>query len=227
MSDKNCYPNTNILINKANIKNQKQLDEFESVMFNLSLIKMQEEGFVIKSVYDLFNIHKILFGEVYEWAGNKRTVNIFKEELVLNGLSVNYEDVNYIDKSFSDLNKEYNELNWESNKIIDELIVLSAKLWKIHPFREGNTTSVVVFLYFLAKQNNLELDTKLIGDNAKYFRNALVMASIDEYSESNYLNKILKDALNKNNDNKENKYKTVNNIEMENYKYNYHVIKKS
>ena len=42
MSDKNCYPNTNILINKANIKNQKQLDEFESVMFNLSLIKMQE-----------------------------------------------------------------------------------------------------------------------------------------------------------------------------------------
>ena len=53
------------------------------------------------------------------------------------------------------------------------------------------------------------------------------MASIDEYSESNYLNKILKDALNKNNDNKENKYKTVNNIEMENYKYNYHVIKKS
>lgn len=61
MSDKNCYPNTNILINKANVKNQKQLDEFESVMFNLSLIKMQEEGFVIKSVYDLFNIHKILF----------------------------------------------------------------------------------------------------------------------------------------------------------------------
>ena len=100
-------------------------------------------------------------------------------------------------------------------------------MWKIHPFREGNTRSVVVFLYFLAKQNNLELDTKLIGDNAKYFRNALVMASIDEYSESNYLNKILKDALNKNNDNKENKYKTVNNIEMENYKYNYHVIKKS
>ena len=66
MSDKNCYPNTNILINKANIKNQKQLDEFESVMFNLSLIKMQEEGFVIKPVYDLFNIHKILFGEVYD-----------------------------------------------------------------------------------------------------------------------------------------------------------------
>ena len=26
---------------------------------------------------------------------------------------------------------------------------------------------------------------------------------------------------------KKNKYKTVNNIEMENYKYNYHVIKKS
>ena len=70
-------------------------------------------------------------------------------------------------------------------------------MWKIHPFREGNTRSVVVFLYFLAKQNNLELDTKLVGDNAKYFRNALVMASIDEYSESNYLNKILKDALNK------------------------------
>jgi len=38
MSDKNCYPNTNILINKTNIKNQKQSDEFESVMFNLSLI---------------------------------------------------------------------------------------------------------------------------------------------------------------------------------------------
>lgn len=226
MRDKDCYPDTNILINKLDIRNQEQLDQFESAMFDLALIQLQEETFTINSIFDIFKIHKILFEEVYSWAGKQRKVNIYKEELVLSGRSVQYESHSEIKKSIDLIEEKFKALDWEHRNIIDDIIFLIAKIWKVHPFREGNTRAILTFLYLLLKQNNFELNTKLIGDNAKYFRNALVMASLDEYSEYQYLETILKDALSTNKTILiKNKYETINDIEMGKYKYNYHTIK--
>jgi hypothetical protein len=58
------------------------------------------------------------------------------------------------------------------------------------------------------------------------------MASLDEYSEYQYLENILKDAIfghkqvSKQNTLKSNKYEQVKNVQMKDYKYNYHLHKK-
>lgn len=68
--------------------------------------------------------------------------------------------------------------------------------------------------------------------HAAFFRNALVMASLDEYSEYQYLENILSDAIiykvNRKPIKKETtyKYEKIKDVEMKNYKYNYHQHKK-
>lgn len=232
MKDKYVYPNTNILINKENIRSQQKLDYFESTVFNLALIKLQEDGILINSTADIFLIHELLFGEVYEWAGKPREINIYKEELVINNLSVEYEDHTRIRNKINELDRELKNLCWDDPiELVENLADYLAKLWKIHPFREGNTRAVVTYLFFLITQNKYSINIELIGENAKYFRNALVMASIGEYSETHHLKEILTEAIFINEEgiispraNTE-KYSTINNLDMVDYKYNYHMHK--
>ena len=86
MKDPYLYDDYNILINKANIKTQQKLDDFESTMVNLGIIKLLKDYQTFNKVSDIFIIHKILFENVYTWAGKSRIINIYKEEQVLNSL---------------------------------------------------------------------------------------------------------------------------------------------
>ena len=49
-----------------------------------------------------------------------------------------------------------------------------ARLWKIHPFREGNTRITVTFMCQYAEELGFCIDRKLFEDNSRYLRTALV-----------------------------------------------------
>lgn len=76
------------------------------------------------------------------------------------------------------------------------------------------------------------MDEKLLKKHAAFFRNALVMASLDEYSEYQYLENILSDSIiykvNRKTIKKEttHKYEKIKDVEMKDYKYNNHQHKK-
>ena len=60
------------------------------------------------------------------------------------------------------------------------------------------------------KKHNLKLNVDFIGEHSKYFRNALVLASIGEYNEYEHLETILTDAVSiKKILNGETKYQTI------------------
>lgn len=236
MPDTYVYPGTSVLVNLGNIRDQSKLDEYENTLVNLALIKLLDEKFKINSSKDVFLIHKKLFMEVYEWAGVPRTLNIFKNELVLNGLSVEYSTHSEIINELNKLDSVVLTTNWDKlskPELIIELSAMISKLWRIHPFREGNTRTITTFLYFFLKNHDFTLNVKLLKENAKFFRNALVMSSLDKYSELAHLQNILNDVIdNKNASKKESKvkpsnekYKTIKGIKMENYNYNYHAVK--
>ncbi|GEM_PF-3501756 len=69
--------------------------------------------------------------------------------------------------------------------------------------------------------------------HAKYFRNALVIASIGEYSEYNHLESILEDSIENKSEKLEivnkiiNKYTEIKGIKVKQYHYNYHQEKKN
>ena len=231
MADPYVYEGTSILRNLADIRDQSKLDDFESTMVQLSLIKMYKEGVKTSSSKAVFDIHRALFSNVYEWAGEKRTMNIYKQEQVLAGLSVEYAKFNEIDKQLVAVDKEISKINWATiseKKKIEKITRIIASIWQIHPFREGNTRTVATFLYFFMKEKGLKLNPDFLSSNAKYFRNALVLASIGQYSEYQHLEKILNDSILPEKDLKgtpSDKYSTINGYDLKNYKYNYHSAK--
>lgn len=72
--DPYLYSNTDILINKFNIKNQSHLAEIEKeITYQKTKILLPN---VALDYSGLQRVHKHLFGDLYEWAGETRTVDM-------------------------------------------------------------------------------------------------------------------------------------------------------
>lgn len=227
MKDIYVYEGTQVLINKLGIKDSAELDKAELDISLLRTSFLYANPIKLTSVFDIKKIHKYLFEQIYEWAGENRKINIAKEEPLLNGLSVEYSYHRNIDSDLANLDKEFKSVNRKSlghKEALDKIVILIAKLWQIHCFREGNTRTVTLFLYFFMKQIGMKVDAEFIGKHSKYFRNALVMASIGQYSEYNYLSDILKDTISFKT-RSENKYKTIRDYEVDKYEYRPHYNK--
>lgn len=96
----------------------------------------------------------IIFEDLYEWAGKERGINIVKGERVLGGDTVRYADTNSIETEMEAALKELNQVNWEVLDISETAELFSkliAKIWQIHPFREGNTRTITHLLHNLLK----------------------------------------------------------------------------
>lgn len=199
--DPYCYPNTNVLINKFDIHSNDELDVLESniTAVNLSQFDLLKEIFVNGFDYNsLLNLHRFIFGDLYDWAGTIRTIEMSKREKVLGGVSVNYALPTTIEikakRSIEHLNKhKWNYLS------LDEKAVYFAKgiadLWKVHPFREGNTRTIITFACEFADAHGFPMDRSLFSKHSKYTRDALVLASIGKYSEYEHLINIFKDSM--------------------------------
>ena len=133
--DPYVYDDTNVLKNLANIKEQHKLDDYETTMVNLGIIKLLKSDIEIVKVNDIFLIHKILFENVYEWAGEKRVINIFKTEPILNGLSVAYSDHCKINDDLTKIQKDINSTEWKvlsKNEMINKIVkIIVAKIVNI------------------------------------------------------------------------------------------------
>jgi len=198
MRDPYLFEDIDVLKNKFNIRDAKELELAESELSSFKLIELDENPPRSFSVDFIKFIHKYVFENVYEWAGEYRSINIYKEEPLLTGLSVEYCDKSNIEKELKHAVEKLNQIDWIGldNKIaIIELAKSLSALWRIHPFREGNTRTVITFFTLFLRQKGFEVDRELLKKHSAYVRNALVMASIDKYAEYEHLEKILADAV--------------------------------
>lgn len=185
-----------VLKNKFGIKNEEELRSKEIRIVTYKLFKIREENFgKSNNVECLKNINKYLFGDLYEWAGETRKVDMVKFEKYLGGASVDYSSPKFIE---SDIKRAFYKLeNIEWNKISDEEKVkkLSSgitELWQAHAFREGNTRTIGVFLDVFTKEKNIPMDYEVIKENPDYFRNSLVLATVDE---TKYIESMIKSCM--------------------------------
>lgn len=166
--DSYFFPGTNTLRNKLNIYDYDELKQKEAEVTFEKLVELYLEP--IKGNFDaehLKQIHKYMFGDIYDWAGEYRYVNMRKE--------TGFTDVKNIDVY---LNGEFKLMNAEIGSIYSPYSLAAflaeyyVHLMAIHPFREGNGRSCREFLreFVLEKTKYLplgqyELDwTKFDGD---------------------------------------------------------------
>ncbi len=192
------YENSKILKNLLNIKDESELDLAEAELSRANMMILYEKGFSDFSPKGLCEIHKFLFGDVYEWAGKYRVINIQKREDILAGVSVWYSNCDNIEKDLKAAFAKINKVDWKSlsqSEFAKKVARLFPAIWQAHPFREGNTRTVVMFMTFFVENFGYYFDQLLIAESAGYIRNAFVLASLGEYSEYEHLEKILTDAI--------------------------------
>lgn len=226
--DPYLYDDVEVLKNKLNIKNQNQLENFEADDVIARFVIAHKNPREINSIFEIKEIHKFLFGHIFEWAGEFRIINMYKREKILSGFSVDYTPCGYIEEELAELDKKFQKIDWDFLTNMEKVWFISdivQELWQIHPFREGNTRTTALFTYLLMKQIGLHLNTEFLGKNAMFFRNSLVLASIGFRSKKEYLLGILTDAVSYLNVD-ENKYKTIEGVNCEKYTSSPHTIEK-
>ena len=204
MKDFYLYEDCQVLINKLGIKDQNELDCAEADYVSFRLKELASNPMAGSYDYEhLLKMHEFIFGDLYDWAGHQRRLNIYKEEPVLGGLSVEYSDVTDIAKDSIKILDDMRSKNWSEMDPIEiskEFSKSMASLWKIHPFREGNTRTVVTFCCQFADEKIHTVDRKLFEENSAYLRTAMVaynavFSDIGDRSRKDYLEKIVLDAF--------------------------------
>ncbi len=201
------------LKNLLGITDSEELKQAEADMSFTNLMYLQEDLAKECDAELLKKINQCLFGDIYEWAGEYRKYSVRKEEDVLNGDSVRYTLPESIEDELYIVTDDMNNYNWK-NKNIDEIsekfAYYLAKIWKIHPFREGNTRTVLGFAEIFAKEHGFEMDlSKMIddleriedpetGEIKRYgLRDKFVLASLDNEDgpEPEHLERIVRKSI--------------------------------
>ncbi len=198
MNDIYLIDNSNVLKNKLGITDEKELDFAEAELSRMNMMLLYDKGFDNFSPEGIKYIHKFLFQDVYDWAGEYRKINIRKREKVLAGNSVWYSNVTEIDSDLKKVFRDINKIKWETldrESFVEKITHLFPKLWQVHPFREGNTRVIVMMLTFFVEHYGYYLDQELLAQSAGYVRDSFVMASIGDYAEYEHLEMILDDAI--------------------------------
>ena len=198
MRDPYLYDDADVLINLAGIKDPELLHKAEADITNFAMTSIYNQQYEKFNTDTLKDIHRTIFGQIYDWAGEFRTIQMIKPEDVLGGDTVRYAYPKEIKKQLTASMKEIIRLkrNGENNKdVVFRLVRIIAQIWQTHPFREGNARSVIVFAVLLAKSLGFEVNHELFRTHSAYVRSALVWASQGIYAKYEYLERIFFDAI--------------------------------
>ena len=162
------------------------LNELECDFVSMRIVELLNLDNFELSVDYLKYVHKYLFQDIYEFAGEFRKINFSKHEKILNNDSVAYGDFKTLIESLEydiglEKNKNYNDM--PIVEVIKNITDFTSSIWQVHPFREGNTRTTAVFIEKYLISLGYNVDNSLFKDKSVYFRNALV--------RSNYFNNYL------------------------------------
>lgn len=155
MRDPYCYPGTDVLMNKYDIHDADSLFNVERRISLAKAMLLQKQP--MQGNFDLNHlraIHRFLFSDIYDWAGEIRTVDIGKGNVFCHAA--------YIEK---EANRLFDELRHEHYlNDIDELASFAKRIAyylseinAIHPFREGNGRAQRIFVQHLSYYNGFRL----------------------------------------------------------------------
>jgi cell filamentation protein len=142
--DPYCYPGTTVLKNLLNIQDQDTLEAYEVEISTLRAEEPLPEGSFDANHYR--GVHHHLFQDVYDWAGQYRTVRTSK-----GGNAFCYpEHISaQMDALFHGLHNGEVFVGRSVDVFLREIARFLGELNAIHPFREGNGRSQMAFIGLL------------------------------------------------------------------------------
>ena len=161
-----CIPGTAVLKNKAGITAQDLLDEYEGDFTAIRLLELTQNP--VEGSFDLDHlckIHAYLFQDVYDWAGEVRSVDIIRGD----SRFCNVRQIqSYANTVFSALASEKYLVNLEPQVFANRLAHYLSEINAIHPFREGNGRVQRLFVSQLAEHAGYSLDYSALDQAELY-----------------------------------------------------------
>ena len=154
-SSDNCYEGTTCLVNKLGICDEKKLSEIEAGITFAKAVMLEETPIDDDFGFEHFKkIHEFLLCDLYEWAGQVRTVDISKKRTkFLDAASI--ESIGT--KCFAKVKDGYFE-----NLSFDEFVKRIAEFYNdvnyIHPFREGNGRTQRIYFSQLIRHYGYDIN---------------------------------------------------------------------
>jgi cell filamentation protein len=159
--DPYLYPGTTVLRNLLGITDERKLDRFERRVVGDRIA----EGAPVGS-FDLAHlraIHRHLFQDIYDWAGELRSVEISK-----GGSQFQFRQ--YIPTGMADVHRRLIRAGFlkrlPAGEFAREAGVIIGDINYIHPFREGNGRTQAQYLQQLAAQAGHHLDFRRLDPTA-------------------------------------------------------------
>ncbi|MCQ2966663.1 MAG: Fic family protein [Alphaproteobacteria bacterium] len=166
-----CYPKTQVLINKLNIQNENDLLVAEKQITSVKIAYLLQNP--IEGKFDLSHlqkIHRFIFSDIYDWAGEIRTVNISKG----NQFCLCQNIQSYAESIFQPLKKENYLKN--STNLSERLAYYFSEINVLHPFREGNGRTQRVFIKYLATNAGANIDFSSVSSKEMFIASANAFA---------------------------------------------------
>ena len=151
--DPYCYPGTAILRNRFDLRGAATLEALETELTSARAEEPLPEGELNAAHYKA--IHHHLFQDVYEWAGEIRTIRVSKADS-------HFCYPEYIDTELGKLFKWFASTDHLRGLSVDDFVEKAASLLAtlnvIHAFREGNGRTQLSFLLMVAENAGHSLD---------------------------------------------------------------------
>jgi cell filamentation protein len=153
VEDPYCYAGGQILKNKQQLQSADELERFENNMVAIRFAEPLPNGIFDPAHYRA--IHHHLFQDVYDWAGQYRTIRIAKRSSM-------FCFPEHIAAQMELLFAELQHTPFTGAASRGEFAAAAARflgeLNAIHPFREGNGRTQLTFLFLLGHRAGHRLD---------------------------------------------------------------------
>ena len=171
-----------VLRNKLGIIDAREMDDVElALLIQLydTLPEEVEQDQTLTTV-DLRRWHYRWLGNVYEWAGRYRKVNLGKAGFQSAAAGQIARLMEQLDREF--LSRLTPCMGMDDEQLVEAIAIVHVELILIHPFREGNGRLARLLANVMAMQaNKPELDfTSWDARKADYY--AAIQAGLDDYA---------------------------------------------
>lgn len=171
-----------VLRNKLGIINVAELNDIElDLLIQLyDVIPQEVEQDQRLTSLDLQHWHRRWLGNVYEWAGEYRTVNLGKGDFQFAAAGQIGRLMQTLDRDF--LSRYTPCVGMSDEKLVEAIAIVHVELILIHPFREGNGRISRLLANVMAMQaGRPELDFSL-WDKQKPVYFTAIQAGLDDYA---------------------------------------------
>ena len=183
-----CYQNSNTLVNKLDIHDNKKLATVEKKLVLLKLYTlMQNKNIGNFDINHFLSIHKFLFEDIYPFAGKIRSEDIAKDSFRFAKWEYIEEQLRFL---FDKLSKD-NFKNLSKDEMAKKLAYYMSELNVLHPFREGNGRTIREFIRELAYVNGYSFDVKNVSPKE------MLNASIESIVDTTHLEDVISRCLTK------------------------------